>query len=258
MPTGSPLLEVEELHVRYGAVAAVRGLALSVADGEVVSIIGPNGAGKSTTLAAIAGGVIPERGRIKLAGANLIGQRPEQIARIGISLVPEGRHVFATLTVEENLAIGTYMRRSRAGVAGEIADVLKLFPRLQERRRMPGGRLSGGEQQMLVIARAMLTRPRLLLVDEPSLGLAPLIVDQVYEILLDLRRREGLTLLIVEQSSHRILKHADRIYVIRSGRIQLEDRAANLRSGEAIKQAYFGFGSAAAGSTETAGMEASE
>jgi branched-chain amino acid transport system ATP-binding protein len=240
----APLLEIEDLHVRYGGIAAVRGLTLSVAAGEMVSIIGPNGAGKSTTLAAIAGGVAPTSGRIRLAGTELIGQRPEAIARAGISLVPEGRHVFATLTVEENLAIGTYMRTKRAGVADEIKGILKIFPRLDERRRAPAGQLSGGEQQMLVIARAVLARPRLLMVDEPSLGLAPLIVDQVYATLLDLRKREGLTLLIVEQSSHRILKHADRIYVVRDGRIQLTDHAANLKD-EAIKRAYFGFGAEA-------------
>jgi branched-chain amino acid transport system ATP-binding protein len=146
--------------------------------------------------------------------------------------------------VEENLAIGTYMRSDRKGVADEIKAIFKTFPRLEERRRAPAGQLSGGEQQMLVIARAVLTRPRLLMVDEPSLGLAPLIVDQVYATLLELRRRDGLALLIVEQSSHRILKHADRIYVVRDGCKQLEDRAANLKN-EAIKRAYFGFEGAA-------------
>ncbi len=245
------LLEIDDIHVRYGGVAAVRGLSLSVAEGEVVSVIGPNGAGKSTTLNVVAGGVSPERGSVKLGGLELVGQRPELIARHRISLVPEGRHVFGTLTVEENLAIGMYMHAKRGTIAGEITEILKMFPRLAERRRSPAGRLSGGEQQMLVIARAMLTRPRVMMVDEPSLGLAPRIVDQVYEILLGLRRSEGLTLLIVEQSSHRILKHADRIYVIRGGRIQLEDRAVNLQDGEAIKQAYFGFG----GGADHYGME---
>lgn len=241
----APLLEIDDLHVNYGGIAAVRGLSLSVAPGEVVSIIGPNGAGKSTTLAAIAGGVAPARGRIKLDGADLVGRRPEDIARAGISLVPEGRHVFATLTVEENLVLGTFMRTDRANIAKEKAAILDIFPRLAERLHAPAGQLSGGEQQMLVIARAVLARPRLLLVDEPSLGLAPLVIDQVYATLLELRRREGLTLLIVEQSSHRIMKHADRIYVVRDGRIQLADTAANLKD-DAIKRAYFGFGGAAA------------
>lgn len=252
LPAGANLLEVEDLHVRYGGVAAVRGLSLAIAQGEVVSMIGPNGAGKSTTLAAIAGGVAAERGRIRLAGQEIVGRRSEEIARLGVSLVPEGRHVFGTLTVEENLTVATSARRDRGNIAGEIADIFNLFPRLHERRRSPAGRLSGGEQQMLVIARAVLARPRLMMVDEPSLGLAPRIVDQVYEILLGLRQSRGLTLLIVEQSSQRILRHADRIYVIRDGCIQLQDVAANLQDGLAIKQAYFGFGSQAPSAASSA------
>lgn len=230
------LLAVENLEVGYGGIAAVRGVSLTVNQGEVVSILGPNGAGKSSTLAAIAGGVVPRAGRVAYAGQDIAGVRPEEIARRGLSLVPEGRHVFATLTVEENLAVGTYMRKERA----DIEAALDRFPRLRDRRGFPAGRLSGGEQQMLVIARAMLTKPKLMLVDEPSLGLAPIVIDQVYEILLDLRR-QGMSLLIVEQSTSRILKHADRIYVLRGGAVQLEDKAANLQDGDAIKRAYFGF-----------------
>jgi branched-chain amino acid transport system ATP-binding protein len=245
----TPLLQVENLHVNYGGVTAVRELSLTVGEGEVVSILGPNGAGKSTTLAAIAGGVTPGQGQITFAGTPLHGRSPEDIARMGVSLVPEGRHVFATLTVEENLAIGTYMRPDRAAAAAEVAAALERFPKLRERRHFPAGRLSGGEQQMLVIARAMLTRPRLMLVDEPSLGLAPLIIDQVYDLLLDLRRTQGLSLLVVEQSTSRILKHADRIYVVRSGIVQLEDAAVNLRQGDAIKRAYFGFADEGAAAT---------
>ena len=236
------MLEIDDIHVSYGRLRALKGISLSVAKGELVCLIGPNGAGKSTTLAAVAGGVTPTRGGISLEGASLVGVRPEQIARLGVSLVPEGRHVFGTLTVAENLRVGTYMRADRRAISSDYDRVLGLFPRLQERIGSPAGRLSGGEQQMLVIARALLTRPRLLLVDEPSLGLAPRIVDQVYEILLAARQAEGLTLLVNEQSSHRILKHADRIYVIRGGHIHLHDRAANLQDGEAIKRAYFGFG----------------
>ena len=235
------MLQVDNLHVSYGGIAAVRGLSLTVGAGEVVAIIGPNGAGKSTTLAAIAGGVAPREGTITYGGTDITGRRPEDIARMGVSLVPEGRHVLATLTVEENLAVGTYMLGHRSKTSADVAAVLERFPRLQERRNFPAGRLSGGEQQMLVIARAMLTQPKLMLVDEPSLGLAPLIIDQVYDILLDLRRRQGLSLLIVEQSTSRILKHADRIYVVRSGAVQLADRAETLKDGEAIKRAYFGF-----------------
>jgi branched-chain amino acid transport system ATP-binding protein len=239
------MLEVSEIHVSYGPLKALKGVSLSVGKGETVCLIGPNGAGKSTTLAAVAGGVTPHRGSIRFDGRTLAGMRPEEIARLGVSLVPEGRHVFGTLTVAENLRVGTYMRQDRGAVAADYDRVLAMFPRLQERIGSPANRLSGGEQQMLVIARALLTHPRLLLVDEPSLGLAPRIVDQVYEILLTARQMEGLTLLINEQSSHRILKHADRIYVIRNGHIQLHDTAANLQDGEAIKRAYFGFGETA-------------
>jgi branched-chain amino acid transport system ATP-binding protein len=242
MRTGAAaLLSVEDLHVSYGRLAAVKGVSVEVGKGEVVCLIGPNGAGKSTTLAAVAGGVAAQRGRISFNGADVTGKRPEDIARLGISLVPEGRHVFGTLTVKENLRIGTYMRADKGSVEADVARVLEYFPRLRERLHFPAGRLSGGEQQMLVIGRALLARPLLMMVDEPSLGLAPMIVDQVYDILLEMRAREGLTLLINEQSSHRVLKYADRIYVIRTGNIKLADRAAALRDGEAIKRAYFGF-----------------
>ena len=238
----SAYLTVENLHVRYGDLVALRGVSLQVEEGEIVCVIGPNGAGKSTTLAAIAGGVTPGLGEIRLRGGTITGRRPEAIARLGLSLVPEGRHIFGTLTVEENLLMGGYVQRDKAAAKADRERLLALFPRLAERLRFPAGRLSGGEQQMLAIARAVMTRPRLLLVDEPSLGLAPLIIDGIYEMLLDLRRRENLTLLINEQSSNRILKHADRIYVLRGGRIQLEGRAVELQDGERIRQAYFGFG----------------
>jgi branched-chain amino acid transport system ATP-binding protein len=235
------MLEVEDIHVSYGRLVALRGVSLNVGEGEIVCIIGPNGAGKSTMLAAIAGGVPLQAGTVRLGGKIIAGMVPEAISRLGVSLVPEGRHVFGTLTVAENLRIGTFQRRDRANVNDDFRRILEHFPQLRERLGQPAGRLSGGEQQMLVIARALLTRPRLVLVDEPSLGLAPRLIDQVYEILIDLRRREGLTLLINEQSSDRVLKFADRIYVLRSGRVQLHDRAANLREGHAIMSAYFGF-----------------
>ena len=211
----APLLEVENLSVRYGDLIALRDASLTVSEGEVVCIIGPNGAGKSTALAAIAGGVTPVSGAIRLDGKSILGQRPEQIARLRLSLVPEGRHIFGTLTVAENLQIGGYMLGDRAAARSEMERLLGHFPRLRERLRYPAGRLSGGEQQMLAVARAVMTRPRLLLVDEPSLGLAPKIIDQIYEILLELRQREKMTLLINEQSSARILKFADRVYVLR-------------------------------------------
>jgi branched-chain amino acid transport system ATP-binding protein len=237
----SALLEIDGLHVRYGDLAALRGVSLRVGEGEVVCIIGPNGAGKSTALAAIAGGVALAAGRIDFDGVSIVGRSPEQIARRRVSLVPEGRHIFGTLTVAENLRIGGYICGDRRGSQDDMERLLGIFPRLKERLGYPAGQLSGGEQQMLAVARALMTRPRLLLVDEPSLGLAPLIVDQIYATLLDLRKRENLTLLINEQSSSRILKYADRIYILRGGQVQLEGNAADLRDGEAIKHAYFGF-----------------
>ena len=246
------MLEVEDIHVNYGRLAALRGVSLRVDEGEVVCILGPNGAGKSTTLAAIAGGVRPHRGMISLDHAPLIGMPPETVCRLGVSLVPEGRHVFATLSVEENLRIGTYQRRDRARIEADLERALELFPRLGERLLQPAGRLSGGEQQMLVICRAMMTRPRLMMIDEPSLGLAPKIVDQVYEVLLERCRHEGVTLLINEQSSERVLRFADRIYVLRNGSMRLEGRASDLRDGAAIMSAYFGFEDHAAPSSAEA------
>ncbi len=236
------MLELRDVEVRYGRLIALRGLSMEVRQGEVVCLIGPNGAGKSTTLAAVAGGVARTTGSIRFQGTELPARKPERIARLGLSLVPEGRHIFGTLSVEENLRIGGYMRPNGRDAATALERVANYFPLLKERWRSPAGRLSGGEQQMLSIGRALMTGPKLVMVDEPSLGLAPKIVDSVYDILLDLRQHEGLTLLINEQSSHRILRFADRIYVIRNGGIKLHGDAASLQDGEAIKAAYFGFG----------------
>jgi branched-chain amino acid transport system ATP-binding protein len=236
-----PFLEVTGLHVRYSELVALRDVSLRVAEGEVVCVIGPNGAGKSTLLAAIAGGVTPSKGCIRFRGHSIYGARAERIARLGLSLVPEGRRIFGTLTVEENLLIGASRRHNRRETTKDLTRIYSYFPLLKERRANPAGRLSGGEQQMLAIARALMTRAPLILVDEPSLGLAPKIIDQIYRIVLDLRAQERLTLLINEQSSHRILKHADRIYVLRAGEIRLHGSAAELRDGQAIKEAYFGF-----------------
>jgi branched-chain amino acid transport system ATP-binding protein len=240
----SALLEVDDIHVRFGALAALRGVSLKVEEGECVCIVGPNGAGKSTTLATIAGGVVPIKGAVRLAGARITGRRPEEISRLGFSLVPEGRHIFGSLTVEENLQIGSYVRSDRRAAASDMKRLFAHFPCLEERRTYPAGRLSGGEQQMLAIARAVMTRPRILLVDEPSLGLAPQIIDRIYDILGSLRREDGLTLLINEQSSNRVLKCADRIYVLRGGQMQLTGATADLKDGEAIRKAYFGFSDA--------------
>jgi branched-chain amino acid transport system ATP-binding protein len=233
------VLEVRNIEVRYGRTTAVRDVSFSVAPGEFVCIVGPNGAGKSTTMMTIAGALKPAAGTIRLGGETIAGLVPEQIARLGISLVPEGRHVFSQLTVEENIRIGSDMRKDRPNIAGDMERVFEHFPILRERRAMPGGKLSGGEQQQLVIARALMTRPKLMLIDEPSLGLGPKIVDRVYEILRELRD-EGNTLVVVEQSTHRALEAADRIYVMRNGRIVLEGRSADLTDRE-LERAYFGF-----------------
>jgi branched-chain amino acid transport system ATP-binding protein len=240
------MLTVENLSVNYGRLAALREVSIHVDPGELVCIVGPNGAGKSSLMNAIAGGVVPRSGSAKFENKELVGMRPEHIARLGMSLVPEGHQVFSTLTVEENLRLGTLIRRRSPDDELRLARIMRHFPRLNERRNAPAGTLSGGEQQMLVIGRALMTQPRLVMVDEPSLGLAPMIVDQVYEILRDLRQAEGLTLLINEQSSKRVLKYADRIYVLRGGAIRLEDSAENLQDGAAILQAYFGFARPAA------------
>jgi len=241
------MLTIDRLSVNYGRLAALREVSIHADPGEIVCVVGPNGAGKSSLMNAIAGGVTPRAGSVKFGDKELVGMRPEHIARLGLSLIPEGRQVFTTLTVEENLRLATLIRRGTADDERRLARVMRHFPRLNERRKAPAGSLSGGEQQMLVIGRALMAQPRLIMVDEPSLGLAPMIVDQVYEILRDLRRDEGLTLLINEQSSKRVLKYADRIYVLRGGEIRLEDTAGNLQDGAAILQAYFGFARPAAG-----------
>jgi branched-chain amino acid transport system ATP-binding protein len=239
------LLEVENLRVHYGDLVALRGVTLEVAEGETVCVLGPNGAGKSTLFTVIAGGLRPSGGDIRLDGETIVGDRPDQIAERRLSLVPEGRRIFGTLTVEENLKLGGYRLRSEAEAKEEMRSLLELFPRLNERLHYPAGRLSGGEQQMLALARAMMTRPRLLLVDEPSLGLAPMIVDRLYEILLTLQRTRPLTLLINEQSSARITKYANRIYVLREGLIRLQGAARDFTDDHRIRQAYFGFESPA-------------
>ncbi|WP_321954205.1 ABC transporter ATP-binding protein [Paraburkholderia bannensis] len=235
------MLEISNLSVFYGRMQALKGTSVSVKKGEVVCVIGPNGAGKSTLMSAVAGGVRATGGTVELAGKGLVGLRPEKIATLGVSLVPEGRHIFGTLTVEENMRLGGFLRKNKTQAKQDLERAYQYFPRLKERQHFPAGRLSGGEQQMLAIARALMTRPTLMMLDEPSLGLAPKVTEQIYEIVLELRKSEGMTLFINEQNSNRILNYADRIYVLRGGEIQLEGRASDLQDGEAIRQAYFGF-----------------
>jgi branched-chain amino acid transport system ATP-binding protein len=214
------VLELESLEVRYGGVPAVRGLDLAVGEREIVGLIGPNGAGKSTTLHAIMGMVAPAGGAIRLAGEPIAGRAPERVARAGIALVPEGRRVFAGLTVEENLRLGLAGRRDRDGAAEDVEAVYELFPIVREFRRRPAGALSGGQQQQLVIGRALVARPRLMLLDEPSLGLAPKVVDVVFEALGAIRER-GIAVLLVEQRAQRTVAFADRTYLIANGELRL-------------------------------------
>jgi branched-chain amino acid transport system ATP-binding protein len=216
----APMLAVDALEVRYGAVAAVRGLSLEVAEGEIVGLIGPNGAGKSTTLHAIMGALPLAGGDVRFDGASLRGRNPEDITRAGIALVPEGRRIYGDLTVDENLRLGLAARRDASGAGADLDTVDELFPVVREFRRRPAGALSGGQQQQLAIARALVAGPRLLLLDEPSLGLAPRIVDVVFDALSEIRRR-GVTVLLVEQRAQRTVGLADRTYLVANGELRL-------------------------------------
>jgi len=236
--TTAPVLEVNELAVHYGGVAALRGLTLEVRSGEIVGLIGPNGAGKSTLLHAIMGLVPAGQGEIRLSGAPLLGLSPERVARSGVALVPEGRRIFAGLTVEENLRLGLAARRSREGAEEDIEAVYELFPIVSEFRRRPAGVLSGGQQQQLAIGRALVARPDLLLLDEPSLGLAPKIVDVVFDALAEIRRR-GLTVLLVEQRAQRTVAFADRTYLISNGELRLSLTPADAGDSARMVAAYF-------------------
>ena len=234
------LLAVDDLAVRYGPIAALRGVSVAVEEGEFVGIVGPNGAGKSTLLFAITGAVRAEAGHVSFDGQALSGLAPEDIVRRGMALVPEGRELFGELTVEENLRLGATIRRDRSGVEADVRAQMEAFPILAERRRARAEKLSGGEQQMLAVARALMGRPRMLLLDEPSLGLAPLITRQVYETLTGLNR-EGMTILVVEQNPARIIDVARRVYVLRSGRIARSGPPDILSRREELDEAYFGF-----------------
>jgi branched-chain amino acid transport system ATP-binding protein len=236
------LLAVDDVTVSYGRLTALRGVTLNINEGEVLFVTGPNGAGKSTLLNAIAGVVPPRSGTITMDGVKVTGAAPEDIARRGFSLVPEGRNVFGALTIEENLKVGTGMRTDRKRIADDLASVYADFPMLAERRHSAAGMLSGGQQQMLVIGRALMASPRIMAIDEPSLGHAPKIIDQVYEILVRLRAQRKLTLLIVEQSSTRALMTGGRMVLMRGGRIVLEGPAVDMVKDDRLKQAYFGFG----------------
>jgi len=233
------LLEVRGLKVSYGGINAVKGVDLDVAAGELVALIGANGAGKTTTLKALAGLLRPAAGRIHYNGVDITARPAFELVRQGLALVPEGRGVFGRLTVEENLAMGAYSRRDRTRITSDFNRVYGLLPRLAERRRQPGGTLSGGEQQMLAIGRALMSRPRMLLLDEPSMGLAPLMVQTIFETIRAITA-EGVTLLLVEQNAKLALETCHRGYVMESGLIALADGASRLLTNPQVRQAYLG------------------
>ncbi len=233
------LLEVEELHTYYGNIHALKGISLVVNEGEVVSLIGSNGAGKSTTLKTISGLLRPLHGSVRLAGEEITDHPPHSITAMGVVHVPEGRRCFAQLTVEENLEMGAYTRNDKAGIRSDLESMYEMFPRLRERRKQVSGTLSGGEQQMLAMARGLMGRPRVLLLDEPSMGLAPVLVDQIFQVIRRLHA-EGTTILLVEQNAHMALQVADRGYVLQTGEIVLKDDAKNLQKNSMVQQVYLG------------------
>jgi branched-chain amino acid transport system ATP-binding protein len=233
------MLELHEVHARYGAIIALRGVSINVDQGELVALLGVNGAGKSTTLGCIAGVLKPWKGDISFEGAPIPGKTPEQIARLGISLVPEGRDIFPSLTVEENLRLGGFILKEKGDYKRNLEEVFELFPVLKERLQQPGGTLSGGEQQQLAIARALMSNPRLLMLDEPSLGLAPALVDQIFELIARLHQR-GVTILLVEQNVDRSLEIVDRAYVMNTGLIESQGTAEQLRTHADIEGIYMG------------------
>ena len=235
----APLLVLDKLAVAYGEIRAVKGIDMVVGKGELVCLIGGNGAGKTTTLKGICGLQPVRSGTIRYDGEDVTGMRSFKLVRRGLAMVPEGRGVFGGLTIEENLAMGAYIRSDRAGIAADLAHVYSLFPRLQERRRQTAGTLSGGEQQMLAIGRALMSRPKLLLLDEPSMGLAPLMVQKVFETVLAVAR-SGVTILLVEQNAKLALEVASRGYVMESGEITLAGDAGDLLRDPKVRAAYLG------------------
>lgn len=234
------LLELKDVQASYGAIKALHGVSISVEEGSIVAVLGANGAGKSTTLKAISGAVKPTAGTIVFDGKALNGLTPNQIVKLGIAQVPEGRKIFKDLTVTENLRMGAYSRNDRAAIDEDFKRVLELFPRLGERKTQLGGSLSGGEQQMLAIGRGLMARPRLLLLDEPSLGLAPIIIADIFKTLRLINQEQRTTMLLVEQNANIALKHASFGYVLQVGKVAIEDTATNLRTNKEVIEAYMG------------------
>ncbi|MFJ8264616.1 ABC transporter ATP-binding protein [Peribacillus asahii] len=233
------MLKIEDINVYYGNIQALRGISMDINKGEIVTLIGANGAGKSTLLKTISGLLKPKQGKILFEGESIGGKAAQSIVKLGISHVPEGRRVFANMTVEENLELGAFLRKDKAGIKQDLEKVYTLFPRLLERVKQQSGTLSGGEQQMLAMGRALMARPRLLLLDEPSMGLAPLLVKQIFNIVEEINKG-GTTILLVEQNANLALSIADRAYVVETGSIVLSGEAEELTASEEIKKAYLG------------------
>ena len=234
------MLEITNLVVSYGAITALHGISLSVPEGKVVTLIGANGAGKTTALKTLSGLLRAKSGEMLYHGRNLAGLPPHQIVQLGISHVPEGRMVFANLTVLENLQLGAYLQKDRQVVRRELENVFNLFPRLHERERQLAGTLSGGEQQMLAMGRALMARPKLLLLDEPSLGLAPLLVKAIFEKIVEINQQQGITILLVEQNANLALEISHFGYVLETGRVAVQGNSASLRQNPQVKSAYLG------------------
>jgi branched-chain amino acid transport system ATP-binding protein len=233
------LLELNNIDVHYGAIHALHGVSLNVGEGEVVTLIGSNGAGKSTTLRAISGLLRPSKGEILFSGRKISNMRPDEIVKLGVCQVPEGRRVFANMTVRENLQLGAYTRTDEKSVREDMEMVFGIFPRLEERAGQSAGTLSGGEQQMLAMGRALMSSPKLLLLDEPSLGLAPVLVKEIFRTIANISK-QGTTILLVEQNAHQALGIASRGYVLETGQIVLEDSASSLLNNELVRKAYLG------------------
>jgi len=238
--TGTPMLELRDIHTYYGHIHALKGITLDVMQGEIIALIGGNGAGKTTTLRTISGMQRPKSGTLRYLGKDIAGVRPDQIMLQGMSHVPEGRRIFGQLTVRENLEIGAYTVTDRAVIQSRIEEGFEFFPRLREREKQLGGTLSGGEQQMLAIARALMVAPKLLLLDEPSMGLSPLFVETIFDIVERLNRERGTTILLVEQNASMALGIAKRAYVLQTGEIRLQGPAAEIASNESVRKAYLG------------------
>jgi branched-chain amino acid transport system ATP-binding protein len=234
----TPLLEIEEIHTYYGNIEALKGVSLRVEEGEVVTLIGSNGAGKSTTLRSISGLTPARSGTIRLRGEEITRTPPQVIVKMGIAQSPEGRHCFSRMTVAENLDLGAYLRRDNE-IAQDMEQVFELFPRLKERAKQKAGTMSGGEQQMLAIGRALMTRPQLLLLDEPSMGLAPVLVERIYETVAEINRR-GVAILLVEQNANYALEFSRRGYVLEGGTVVLSDSSSSLRDNPEVQKAYLG------------------